>query len=123
MTPRVVLFDYGSGNIRSAQRALVRAGATVEVTGSAEAAIESDGVVIPGVGAFAACAAALRAVDGARVLVERIERSRPILAICVGHQVLFASGEEHGATAEGFRIWPGARWLIWRAARAFMPGN
>ena len=107
MTPRVVLFDYGSGNIRSGERALSRAGASVEVTSSLRAAVEADGVVIPGVGAFGACARALRAVDGPRMVWERRDRLRPILAICVGHQVLFSRGDEHGESTPGLAFWPG----------------
>jgi glutamine amidotransferase len=102
-----VLFDYGSGNIRSGERALVRAGADVDVTSSAECAIEASGVVLPGVGAFAACMAALEAVDGRRMVETRRARERPLLAICVGHQVLFESGEELGDATPGLGVWPG----------------
>ncbi len=108
MKPRVVLFDYGSGNIRSGERALARAGASVEVTSSVERAVEADGVVVPGVGAFGACARALRGVDGPRMIWERRDKGRPLLAICVGHQVLFETGEEHGEVARGLGFWPGA---------------
>lgn len=104
----MVLFDYGSGNIRSAERALARAGAAVEVTASVAQAVAADGVVVPGVGAFGACSRALRAVDGSRMVWERRDRSRPVLAICVGHQVLFETGEEHGEVASGLGFWPGA---------------
>jgi glutamine amidotransferase len=103
----VVLFDYGSGNIRSGQRALARAGAAVTVTSSVPEAVEADGVVIPGVGAFGACARALRAVDGPRLIYERRDKSRPMLAICVGHQVLFSRGDEHGECTRGLEVWPG----------------
>jgi imidazole glycerol-phosphate synthase subunit HisH len=103
----VVLFDYGSGNIRSGERALTRAGASVEITSSVGTALDADGVVIPGVGAFGACARALRAVDGPRMVWERREKSRPVLAICVGHQVLFTRGDEHGESSSGLGIWPG----------------
>lgn len=108
MRPRVVLFDYGSGNIRSAERALDRAGASVEVTSSVLDAVEADGVVIPGVGAFDACAQALRAVDGPRMIWERRNKGRPMLAVCVGHQVMFETGEEHGQVSRGLEFWPGA---------------
>jgi imidazole glycerol-phosphate synthase subunit HisH len=103
-----VLFDYGSGNIRSAERALVRAGADVLVTSSVEDAHEAQGVVVPGVGAFAACVESLRAVDGARMVWSRVAAERPLLAICVGHQVLFERGDEHGISTPGLGIWPGA---------------
>ena len=107
MTPRVVVLDYGSGNLRSAQRALERVGAQVEVAADADAALECDGLVVPGVGAFAACMAGLRAVGGDKLIAQRLERSRPVLGICVGMQVLFAAGVEHGNWTEGCGAWPG----------------
>lgn len=108
MRPRVVLFDYGSGNIRSGERALARAGADVEVTSSAEAAIEAPGVVVPGVGAFAACMRSLRAAGGDTMVKRRRAGGRPLLGICVGHQVLYERGDEHGISTPGLGIWPGA---------------
>jgi imidazole glycerol-phosphate synthase subunit HisH len=107
MTPRVVVLDYGSGNLRSAQRALARAGADVEVTADAGAALECAGLAVPGVGAFAACMAGLREVGGDKLIARRIELGRPVLGICVGMQVLFAAGVEHGVRAEGCAVWPG----------------
>ncbi len=107
MAPRVVVLDYGSGNLRSAQRALERVGAHVEVTADADAALDCDGLAVPGVGAFAACMAGLRAVGGDKLIAQRLERSRPVLGICVGMQVLFAAGVEHGIWTEGCGAWPG----------------
>jgi imidazole glycerol-phosphate synthase subunit HisH len=107
VTTRVVVLDYGSGNLRSAQRALERVGAHVEVTADPGAALECDGLAVPGVGAFAACMAGLRAVGGDKLIAQRLERHRPVLGICVGMQVLFAAGVEHGLTAEGCAAWPG----------------
>jgi len=107
MSPRVVVLDYGSGNLRSAQRALARAGADVTVTADADAALECDGLAVPGVGAFAACMAGLRAVGGDKLITQRLERSRPVLGICVGMQALFAAGAEHGTWTEGCGAWPG----------------
>ena len=104
---RVVVLDYGSGNLRSAQRALERVGAQVEVTADADAALDCDGLAVPGVGAFAACMAGLRAVGGDKLIAQRLERGRPVLGICVGMQVLFEAGEEHGEKAEGVGCWPG----------------
>jgi imidazole glycerol-phosphate synthase subunit HisH len=104
---RVVVLDYGSGNLRSAQRALERVGAEVEVTFDAEAALECDGLAVPGVGAFAACMAGLRAVGGDKLIARRIELGRPVLGICVGMQILFAAGAEHGIWTEGCAAWPG----------------
>jgi imidazole glycerol-phosphate synthase subunit HisH len=107
MRPKVVVLDYGSGNLRSAQRALDRAGADVEVTADADAALDCDGLAVPGVGAFAACMAGLRAVGGDKLIVQRLERRRPVLGICVGMQVLFGAGVEHGVWTEGCAAWPG----------------
>ena len=105
--PRVVVLDYGSGNLRSAQRALERVGAQVEVTADADAALECDGLAVPGVGAFAACMAGLRAVGGDKLIAQRLQLGRPVLGICVGMQVLFAAGLEHGVWTDGCGAWPG----------------
>ncbi len=107
MSPRVVVLDYGSGNIRSAERALARAGADVVVTADREAAQECDGLVVPGVGAFAACMEGIRAVKGDEIVGRRLAGGRPVLGICVGMQVLFEHGVEHGVTTEGLGEWPG----------------
>ena len=100
----VVVLDYGSGNLRSAERALARAGADVTVTKDLTAARDADGLVVPGVGAFAACVRGLHAVRGGTVIWDRLRRRRPVLAICVGMQVLFERGLEHGEVSEGLGI-------------------
>ena len=107
MPAEVVVLDYGSGNLRSAERALARAGAAVSVTADLAAARDCDGLVVPGVGAFAACMAGIRRVGGEKVIAERIERGRPVLGICVGMQVLFSAGVEHGLRTEGCGVFPG----------------
>jgi glutamine amidotransferase len=104
---KVVLLDYGSGNLHSAQRALARVGADVTVTADPKAALDADGLVVPGVGAFASCMAGLRAVDGPRIIDRRLAGGRPVLGICVGMQILFDRGLEHGHDAEGCGEWPG----------------
>jgi glutamine amidotransferase len=104
---RVVVLDYGSGNLRSAQRALSRTGAEVAVTADVGAALNADGLVVPGVGAFAACMAGLRAVRADRIIGRRLAGGRPVLGICVGMQVLFSRGVEHGVQTEGCDQWPG----------------
>jgi imidazole glycerol-phosphate synthase subunit HisH len=104
---RVVVLDYGSGNLRSAERALARAGAEVTVTADAAAARDADGLVVPGVGAFAACAAGLASVGGGDIVRARLDEGRPVLGICVGMQVLFAAGVEHGVWTDGCGAWPG----------------
>jgi glutamine amidotransferase len=103
----VVVFDYGSGNLRSAQRALQRAGAAAEISADTDAALRADGLVVPGVGAFAACMSGLRAAGGDQLIVKRLAESRPVLGICVGMQILFAAGDEHGVKTEGVGCWPG----------------
>jgi glutamine amidotransferase len=102
-----VILDYGSGNLRSAERAIQRAGADVEVTADPQAALNADGLVVPGVGAFAACAEGLRAVGGEKIIGRRLAGGRPVLGICVGMQILFERGVEHGVEAEGIGEWPG----------------
>ena len=104
---RVVVLDHGSGNLRSAERALARAGAQVEVTADLAAAREAPGLVVPGVGAYAACMAGLAAVGGDEVVRERLADERPVLGICVGMQVMFERGTEHGETTDGIGVLPG----------------
>ena len=104
---RVVVLDYGSGNLRSAERALRRAGAEVAVSADVNAALNADGLVVPGVGAFAACMAGLRSVRGDRIIGRRLAGGRPVLGICVGMQVLISSGVEHGVATAGCGEWPG----------------
>jgi imidazole glycerol-phosphate synthase subunit HisH len=105
--PQVVVLDYGSGNLRSAERALARVGAQADVTGDFAAALDCDGLVVPGVGAFAACMAGLRAVRGDMIIDRRLAGARPVLGICVGMQVMFEAGDEHGTRTEGCGEWPG----------------
>ncbi len=104
---RVVVLDYGSGNLRSAERALERAGADVEVSSDHRAAVDADGLVVPGVGAFAACMRGLLAVGGDKMIDQRLSGGRPVLGICVGMQVLFERGVEHGMAVDGCGQWPG----------------
>jgi imidazole glycerol-phosphate synthase subunit HisH len=105
--PGVVVLDYGFGNLRSAERALARVGGDVTVTADPATALDADGLVVPGVGAFAACMAGLRTVSGPRVVGARLAGGRPVLGICVGMQVLFESGDEHGVRTGGCGEWPG----------------
>lgn len=109
MTARsVVVLDYGSGNLRSAQRALQRVGADVEVTADRSAALAADGLVVPGVGAFEACMAGLHSVGGDQIIADRVAAGRPVLGICVGMQILFAHGVEFGVDTRGCGQWPGS---------------
>jgi imidazole glycerol-phosphate synthase subunit HisH len=104
----LVVLDYGSGNLRSAQRALERVGAQVEVTADARAAAAADGLVVPGVGAYEACMAGLRSVGGEQIIADRLANGQPVLGICVGMQILFARGVEFGVESTGCGQWPGS---------------
>ena len=106
--PRVVVLDYGSGNLRSAERAVARAGAEVVVTADRDAALAADGLVVPGVGAYRTCVTGLRQAGGEEVVRERLDREAPVLGICVGMQVLYEEGEEHGERTRGLGLLPGA---------------
>ncbi len=105
---KVIVLDYGSGNLRSAQRAVERTGADVEVTADVDAALNADGLLVPGVGAFEACMAGLREIGGEKIIAERVAAGRPVLGVCVGMQILFARGVEFGVETEGCGQWPGS---------------
>jgi glutamine amidotransferase len=107
VSKKVVLLDYGSGNIRSGERALQRVGADVTVTADFDEACNADGLLVPGVGAFEACMTGLKAVRGDVAVDRRLTGGRPVLGICVGMQILFARGIEHGVETEGCEQWPG----------------
>ncbi|MEY4023211.1 MAG: hypothetical protein RLZ23_172 [Actinomycetota bacterium] len=100
----IAILDYGSGNVRSAQRAFETSGKNVILTSDYEVALNADGLVVPGVGAFAACMQGLRNVRGDQLVRERIALQRPTLGICVGMQILFAHGVEHG-NHDGVGVW------------------
>jgi glutamine amidotransferase len=105
--PSVVVLDYGSGNVHSAVKALERAGAVVELTADPDKVLKADGLVVPGVGSFAAVMKGLREVQGGRLIERRLVASRPVLGICVGMQVLFEHGVERGTDTPGLGEWPG----------------
>ena len=107
MTKNVVVYDYGSGNVHSAVKALVAAGANVELTGDETKALNADGLVVPGVGAFASVMEQLNARKANELLDKRLVAGRPVLGICVGMQVLFELGVEHGLETEGLAQLPG----------------
>jgi glutamine amidotransferase len=107
MSKNVVVLDYGFGNVRSAERALARAGAEVEITADFDKAMNADGLLVPGVGAFAACMAGLKSVRGEWIIGRRLAGGRPVMGICVGMQILFARGVEHGVKTDGCDEWPG----------------
>ena len=108
MTASVVILDYGSGNLRSAQRALERVGAQVTVTADRSAALAADGLVVPGVGAFEACMTGLRGIGGDEIIADRVAAGGPVLGVCVGMQILFDRGVEFGVDSRGCGQWPGS---------------
>jgi glutamine amidotransferase len=105
--PRVVVLDYGSGNVHSAVQALDAAGANVELTRDRDAVLKADGLFVPGVGAFTAVMDQLSTVHGAELIDKRLVAGKPVIGICVGLQVMFELGVEHGIETEGLGQWPG----------------
>ncbi|MEY2955083.1 MAG: hypothetical protein RL530_684 [Actinomycetota bacterium] len=105
--PTVVVLDYGSGNVHSVAKAVAAAGADVQLTSDAAAVMAADGLVVPGVGAFEAVMQQLAKVGGARLIEQRLIAGKPVLGICVGLQVMFEQGVEHGVETEGLGQWPG----------------
>ncbi|THV28330.1 imidazole glycerol phosphate synthase subunit HisH [Glycomyces paridis] len=105
--PTVALFDYGSGNLRSAFRALERAGADVTLTSDLAAARAADGLFVPGVGAYAACMEGVLKSGVDAVVRERAASGAPVLGVCVGEQILFEEGVEHGVQTRGVGVLEG----------------
>jgi imidazole glycerol-phosphate synthase subunit HisH len=103
----VVVLDYGTGNVHSAVKALELAGADVTLTADRRQALEADGLLVPGVGAFSAVMKALKGVHGDEIVDRRLAGGRPVLGICVGMQVMFERGVERGVDTDGLGEWPG----------------
>lgn len=104
----IAIFDYGSGNLRSALRAFETTGQKVVVTSDIQALKSAQGLVIPGVGAFSACVASLLKYKASEIIQHRVDKQLPIFGICVGMQILFSDSQE-GAPADkraGIGIWP-----------------
>lgn len=109
---KVVVLDYGSGNVRSAVRALEAAGAEVELTADPDKVMAADGLVVPGVGAYASVMQQLTKLGALRWIGRRIAGGQPVLGICVGHQIFFDEGVEHGVKTAGMGEWPGTVELL-----------
>jgi glutamine amidotransferase len=109
MVARVVVLDYGSGNVRSAVRMLERVGASVELSADHRLVQEADALFVPGVGNFNACMRGLRAVDGPRMIDVRLAGGRAVMGVCVGMQVLFDGSAELSMDGQepGLGQWPG----------------
>jgi glutamine amidotransferase len=107
VTKTVAVLDYGSGNVHSACQALAAVGANVELTSDSRKILEADGALVPGVGAFATVMEKLMASGSDRLIDKRLTASRPVLGICVGMQVMFETGLEHGTQTQGLGQWPG----------------
>ncbi len=103
----VVVLDYGFGNVRSAVRALEHVGAKATLTSIFDDSLEAQGLVVPGVGAFASCMQGINSVNGARLVDARLIAGRPVLGICVGMQIMFERGIEHHVDSPGLGQWPG----------------
>ena len=105
--PVVAVLDYGSGNVHSAVKALVEAGADARLTSDRSLLLDADGLLVPGVGAFQAVMDSLNASRGGEIIDRRLAGGRPVLGICVGMQVMFERGIERGADTPGLGEWPG----------------
>ena len=103
----VGVLDYGSGNLHSVCRALDALGATVKVSSVSAELADVPGLVVPGVGAFSACMAGLVAAGGDKLIRDRLDAGKGVLGICVGHQVMFERGVEHGEQTAGLGLLPG----------------
>jgi len=104
--PTIAVLDYGIGNLRSAQKALERAGANAVLTSDVAVIERADGVVLPGVGNFGKCIEALRTTGIDRMALDAIESGRPFLGICIGMQLLFEQSEE-SPNHRGLGVFPG----------------
>lgn len=107
MSARVVVLDYGIGNVHSAVKALEYAGAEVELTSDPSKVQSADGLVVPGVGAFAAVMKALTKAKAPELIDRRLAGGKPVLGICVGLQVMFEMGLENEIETQGLGQWPG----------------
>jgi glutamine amidotransferase len=105
----IAILDYGSGNLRSAERAFATTGQEVVLTSDPVIALEADGLVVPGVGAFSSCMNGINAVNGVAIVQERLNKERPVLGICIGMQIMFSQGTENtqGEPVKGIGIWNG----------------
>ncbi len=107
MNKKIVILDYGFGNIRSAQKVFQKIGVETEISNDFQKCLNADGLVIPGVGAFKACMEGILKVKANEIVDKRLSGGRNIFGICVGMQIMFEKGTEHGETTPGLGQWPG----------------
>ena len=104
---RIQVLDYGFGNVRSMVHALSQLGVDAQISADPDLAMKADGLVIPGVGAYGACMAGLRAVGGDRIILDRLAQGLPVLGVCIGLQIMFQLGDEDGRSEPGLGLIPG----------------
>ena len=104
---RIQVLDYGFGNVRSMVHALSQLGVDAQISADQDMAMKADGLVIPGVGAYGACMAGLRAVGGDRIILDRLTQGLPVLGVCIGLQIMFQFGDEDGRSEPGMGLIPG----------------
>ena len=104
---RIQVLDYGFGNVRSMVHALSQLGVDAQISADPDLAMKADGLVIPGVGAYGACMAGLRAVGGDRIILDRLAQGLPVLGVCIGLQIMFQFGDEDGRSEPGLGLIPG----------------
>lgn len=105
---KVIVLDYGFGNVRSVMRAVERNNFKVELSNEFNDCINADGLIIPGVGAFASCMEGLNKFRAAEIVDKRLVANKSVLGICVGMQVMFSEGDEHGVVTPGLAQWSGS---------------
>ena len=104
---RIQVLDYGFGNVRSMVHALSQLGVDAQISADPDLAMKADGLIIPGVGAYGACMAGLRAVGGDRIILDRLAQGLPVLGVCIGLQIMFQFGDEDGRSEPGLGLIPG----------------
>jgi len=107
MTKHVLVVDYGVGNLLSVCRAFEACNAVAELSGNPARIAAAERLVVPGVGAFAAVMAGIDAIGAGPVIADRVRSGAPVLGICVGMQVMFEAGAEHGVVTKGLGLVPG----------------
>ncbi len=106
--PKIVVLDFGSGNVHSVVNAFSHEGAEVELTADRSKVLEADGLVVPGVGSFPIVMEQLKSIGAQSLIDQRLSAGKAVFGICVGLQVMFDFGHERGIETEGLGQWPGS---------------